>query len=297
MGPMAPIAIIIFVVFMLLIAEVAFFQRLFTREQSTKITARETNIIQGINKFEMVLRSLEQSFEYSFYQASSEVLKNGGHTDISEVDSLNCIPYLEVYGDYTSPDFIGNAEDLTEKYLREYSYELMDDDISIPEFEVDIIEDSLYTRFSAAPDGEVQLIREGKLEISDDSVISIRDTYFFQIQNFGTKVIEEGYIGEILRSSIDYSDFENRLSEKEAEIESDENLPLYPIELSLTSDNLISNHTHFVARVLVEISNQREFPVYNYRTNSNEMEPMELKYYIVVSKVPENEVGVPKDQC
>ncbi|OGI15985.1 hypothetical protein A3K63_01380 [Candidatus Micrarchaeota archaeon RBG_16_49_10] len=167
------IGILIFTIFVVVVIEAATIQYLLSTSYSSKATARETNIIQGINKFELNHRYLEQALKYSFYQAFRDISQDSSYLKYSVADSLYCIPYFKIYDETTITDFNSKIEESTEQYFKKYTDEIKDDETIIPDYDVAISLSGSDIVVEARPDGKLQLYREGKLEISDDKPIKV----------------------------------------------------------------------------------------------------------------------------
>jgi hypothetical protein len=285
------IAIMVFGAFITVIAEAVILSNLFSGTHTSQATARETNMIQAINKFESAKRSLSQALKYSFYQASNDVLLNGGYTDISLADSYSCIPYYKIYSAEEIPEFDSNVEDMTVFYFSEYSDALEDEEISIPEYTIQI-----GSRVEAEPKEPLMLLREDKLKIWDSSILTVRpDSRYQKIRSIAEGIVSNNYIDLAVYDSVDYASFKTRLEKVEEDIEED--FSISHMTLKLSSENLGIDETNFVARVLVGLESEDTYPVYNFDLGSNERAPLTLKYYLLVSKNPESEITPPMNSC
>jgi hypothetical protein len=95
------------------------------RIQSTLEMVREQYIIEAINAMENVKISLQDSIEYAVYDASRDVLANGGFCDRSDLENCEekckvasfvptyqCKPYWRIYEDIYAPESEGTERSL-----------------------------------------------------------------------------------------------------------------------------------------------------------------------------------------
>jgi hypothetical protein len=286
------IGLLVFLIFMVFILEAGLSIFLLNRTNYSRASAMETNIIQGIDDFTLKRRYLEQAMEYSVYQASYEVFQNGGYSNISDADSFDCLPYLEVYGTENTPDIYGNIAVLATNYFNEYSIEISDDETAVPDYEIFLVNGM--PNILARTDGKLEMVKEGKMKVSDDSEIRIvTPTVLFGIEdNIHTS---NAHVSELVSDSVDYAHFEEQLADYSDNLNSG---MAEPSETTIFSSEMISGDgTTFSARVLVDIKSVKEYPVYNRESEANEMLPLEFRYYILVSNDPSLEIGPETNIC
>jgi hypothetical protein len=146
----------------------------------------------------------------------------------------------------------------------------------------------------ARTDGKLEMVKEGKMKVSDDSEIRIvTPTVLFGIEdNIHTS---NAHVSELVSDSVDYAHFEEQLADYSDNLNSG---MAEPSETTIFSSEMISGDgTTFSARVLVDIKSVKEYPVYNRESEANEMLPLEFRYYILVSNDPSLEIGPETNIC
>jgi hypothetical protein len=96
-------------------------------------TAKETEIINAINKMEFLKRNLINALDYSFYQAVYSSARKGGYVSLKE-KTFNCIPYWREYEKTNYPRFKKNVQKLLLRIFNLYASRLADE-INVPTFE------------------------------------------------------------------------------------------------------------------------------------------------------------------
>ncbi|MBI4010269.1 MAG: hypothetical protein HY361_03720 [Candidatus Aenigmarchaeota archaeon] len=117
-----------FLSFVLLVGLGAFFVNLLLNLSTEERGIKQQSIIEGINIMELLKKNLQPALQYSYYQASYEVAKNGG--------SLEAPLTWRNYGDITGfpSNFVETLADRTRVILNEYSKALAEEGIKTADY-------------------------------------------------------------------------------------------------------------------------------------------------------------------
>lgn len=102
--------VIFLAILALLICELIFLQVGIRDSAIVRRTTREIKIIENINNMEFLKRAQKPSVGFSFYKAYDFLGKRGGLSDLTNVFSYDCAPYLQNYTTKIIPDLKKNIE-------------------------------------------------------------------------------------------------------------------------------------------------------------------------------------------
>jgi len=246
---------------------------------------KEIFVIKALNDIEFAKRELPKSLKYSFYQ-SHFILSQGGHSDLTGVDSDNCIPYWKIYDITNLPSYKNSFEQSALGFLNEYAIRL-ETDVSIPYYSNIIINEnpSGLEMFTEALN-DFELNREKpniKINLKDKPGIHIKiEQSPFELFKIGEKYLDRIEIQ--IKYEIRYSDLQLNLLQLQSliqqELDNDYGAGKFIIQLTPENNYGVDNY-NFAVRVLVKITDlENKIPVYDYDSGLAELKNLELNFYI-----------------
>lgn len=98
--------------------------------------ARETIVIEDINKMEILKRAQKPSLKFAFYGAYDFLGKRGGYFDLTNIQSYDCIPFWQVYDIKNIPDLKGNLSKTASLIFDKYMDVFRTDGFTVPYYEI-----------------------------------------------------------------------------------------------------------------------------------------------------------------
>ena len=250
--------------------------------------ARETLIIEDINKMEFLKRSQKPSLKFSFYGAYDFLGKRGGYFDLSNIQSYDCVPYWQVYDTKNLPDFKGNMSKTTSIIFNDYMDVFTEEGFTIPYYEIDIESVSFPFPDTINVETDVQdylVFKLKKIRIADKTDFSIQVlsafSQEFEIANENLiktdsieKTVEDG-----INSAATEDEIENKIHEKIRELEQDIQSSAGPnFDVKIEIVQIEVEKTSLSAAAIVEVTIENKDAKYLI---GNELKSIPLKFRII----------------
>jgi len=239
----------------------------------------ESSVITTINKMEYIKREIPAAMRYSFYQSIYDVANRGGGASSSS--SYNCIPYWNIFGQDTIPNYQENSDKvfltIFSKYLSSMSDSSMSDStISLPNFQVN------------------KGVAAGKLTVSSNEPLMIANPEFYTVKDSSTFSIDvspdtigifdagkdaANQLTETISKSSSYSDalseVINLQSSLDTKYSGHYNIIIQP------EGNLGNGSSKFAFRIRVIIVDTNDkYPIYDFSENKNDYKNVALSFYL-----------------
>jgi hypothetical protein len=279
MKGIAPILIGLFIIGVVAIAETAYLTNFVSTSQPIIRTARETEIIRGINRLEFAKQYLLKSALYSYYQASYDIARRGGYFNLTS-NSYNCIPYWDVYSEEFVPDLQTNLKNAISSVFTKYIINADFEGVTIPtSFLVDISSHQTLTINSAET-----------LKVGTEDFYTAEELFSFS-QTIDGKVFNLYAIGKDIKNSTlivektasSFSDLQSKLNLLQDAL----NVYYKPqnMQITISAENLASDESNYAARILVSLSNNSiKYPSYDFTAKTFVERGLTFNFYLLEGK-------------
>jgi hypothetical protein len=250
------------------------------RSENIVRAIREEEIIRVINLMEFAKRGLNQAAVYSFNQAAYDIGSRGGYFDLSQGNSLNCIPYWKIFSANNIPsDLESQLSNNILKILNSYGNSL---GVDIPAYSTIKFdkENNLMT-----------LTSNWKLQYSEAGFngFLIKDSANF-VQSSDMKIFKMFDAAKEVENDLEpsvssASSYSNALDGIVSVANSaGKKYSADGIEVIIQpSENLGSSENNFAIRILVSLvdTSGKKF-VYDFAQKNSQMSDIQFRYYLLL---------------
>ena len=187
---------------------------------------REANIIESINRMELVKRFQDQALIFSLYRSYDFLGERGGFFNLTQVKSLDCIPYWKIYNQEELPDLKKNLKEASKTFFNEYMKAIEQEiaGLDIPEYttaEINNVNDEIEIKMKATKE---LVMKFSNLEIKDEANLktTVQSALFKEFETSKEKIIDTNIVKDTVLDAINSLNFKSSHSKEGSDCPSDE---------------------------------------------------------------------------